>query len=216
MTPSEIILAARQRYNAVGDTNWSDSEICSLIYFGELQLFTELGMVIENTFTTSTVASTREYAYPSNASTIRRIEYNGKKLFPITFRDDDSLTNQNEVTTDTGTPEYYEIFDSTIYLRPIPDTVGTLKMFANCEPQAVTTNSTLEIPSFTHGALVDYVVAEMAAKDLNFNMAKYYRDIWQNIHIPSIKKRIKLNRRGDAFAVVQSEELLPHGSLGAQ
>ena len=216
MTPSEIILAARQRYNAVGDTNWSDAEICSLIYFGELQLFTELGMVIENTFTTSTVIGTREYAYPSNAASIRRIEFNGKKLFPITFRDDDSLTNQNEATTDTGEPVYYEIFDSTIYLRPIPSTVDDLKMYANCEPQAVTTTSTLEIPSFTHGALVDYVVAEMAAKDLNFKMAEYYMSKWQNTHIPSIKKRIKLNKRGDSFAVVQSEELLPHNSLGAQ
>ena len=216
MTPAEIILAARQKYNAVGDSNWSDSEICTLIYAGELELATECGMAIENTYSTSTVASTREYAFPSNAQSIKRIEYNGKKLFPISFRDDDSLTNQNEATTDTGTPEYYEIFDSTIYLRPIPDSVGTLTMYAHSEPQAVTTTSTLEIPSFTHGALVDFVVSEMAAKDLNFRMADYYMNRWESIHIPRIKKRLKLNKRGDAFAVVQCEELLPHGSLGAQ
>jgi len=216
MTPSEIILAARQKYNAVGDTNWSDSEICTLIYAGELELATECAMAIENTYSTSTVAGTREYAFPTNAASIRRIEYAGKKLFPITFRDDDVLTSQNEATTDTGTPEYYEIFDSTVYLRPIPDSVGTLTMYANCEPQSVTTTSTLEIPSFTHGALIDFVVSEMAAKDLNFNMARHYMDKWQGVHIPRIKKRLKLNKRGDAFAVVQSEELLPHGSLGAQ
>lgn len=216
MTPAEIILAARQKYNAVGDTNWSDSEICTLIYAGELELFAECGMVIENTFSTSTVASTREYALPSNAASIKRIEYDGKKLFPITFRDDDSLTNQNEATTATGTPEYYSIFDSTVYLRPIPSAVATLTMYANCEPQAVTTTSVLEIPPFTHGALVDFVTAEMASKDLNFQMANYYMNKWQNVHIPRIKKRIKLNKRGDGFAIVQSEELLPHGSLGAQ
>lgn len=216
MTPSEIILAARQKYNAVGDNNWSDSELCTLIYNAQMELFLECGMVIENTFSTSTTSGTREYAFPSNAASIRRIEYNGKKLFPITFRDDDSLTLQNEVTTDTGEPVYYEIFDSTIYLRPIPDAIGTLKLFANCVPQTVTTTSTLETPDFTHGAIVDFVVSEMAAKDLNFKMADNYQNKWINVHIPRIKKRLKLNKRGDAFSIVQSEELLPHNTLGAQ
>lgn len=216
MTPSEIILAARQKYNAVGDTNWSDSEICTLIYNGQMELATECGMVIENTLSTSTVIGTREYAMPSNAIAIRRIEYNGKKLFPTTFRDDDSLTLQNEATTDTGEPIYYQFFDSTIYLRPTPDAVGTLSMYANCEPQAVTITSTLETPTFTHGALIDFVISEMAAKDLNFKMAEYYQNKWLNIHIPRIKKRLKLNRRADGFAIVQSEELLPHNTLGGQ
>jgi hypothetical protein len=64
--------------------------------------------------------------------------------------------------------------------------------------------------------LIDFGVAEMAAKDLNFEMAKYYMDKWQNVHIPRIKKRLRLNKRGDAFSIVQSEELLPHNSMGAQ
>lgn len=216
MTPSEIILAARQKYNAVGDTNWSDSELCTLIYNGQMELATECGMVIENTLSASTVIGTRQYAMPSNALSIRRIEYNGKKLFPATFRDDDSLTLQNEDTTDTGEPIYYQVFDSTVYLRPIPDAVGTLSMYANCEPQAVTITSTLETPTFTHGALIDFVISEMAAKDLNFRMADFYQNKWQNVHIPRIKKRLKLNRRGDSFAQVQVEELLPYGSLGGQ
>ena len=181
-----------------------------------MELFTECGIVIEPIFSSSTVASTREYEYPTNAVGIKRIEYNGKKLFPITMRDDDTLTLQNEVTTDTGEPVYYSIFNETLYLRPIPDSVGTLKVFAHCEPQAVTSSSTLEVPTFTHTALVDFVIAEMAAKDLNFNMAQYYMDKWQNIHIPRFKKRLKIAKRADANAQVQVEEMYAWGSVGAQ
>lgn len=216
MTPSEIILASRQLYNAVGDTNWSDSEMCTLIRRGEMKICTEVGMVIETPFTTNTVIGTQEYVFPSNAIDIKRITFNGKKLFPITMRDDDSLTIQNQATTDSGEPIYYYTFNRTIYLRPIPNTVGTLKIFAHCSPDTVTITSVLEIPLFTHDPLVNFVVSEMAAKDQNFKMAQYYRDIFRNEDIPEIKKRARLMKRADGFAVVQSEELLPHAYLGAQ
>lgn len=216
MTPSEIETAARQLYNAVGDTNWSSSEIMTSIYRACLDLYNECGMVVERTFSSSTVIGTREYAYPTNARAIKRIEYNGKKLFPITLRDDDSLTLQNEETTDTGEPIYYSIWDSNIMLRPIPDAVDTLTVYALCEPQVITSSSTMEVPTFTHGAIVEYVAAQMAAKDQNWKMHDAFDTRWRNIHIPAFKKRLRLNKRGDAFSIVQIEELLPVGSLGSQ
>lgn len=217
MTPAQIETAARQLYNSVNDTFWSSSEILGIIYRACLELYTECGIVIETTFSSSTVIGTREYAFPTNAKAIKRVEYNGKKLFPITLRDDDSITLQNQSTTDQGEPEYYEIWNSTIMLRPIPSEVGTLTVFANCEPQEITASTTtMEVPSFTHGAIVEYVTAQMAYKDKNFAMHDALESKWLNVHIPRIKKRIRFNKRGDGFAVVQSEELLPHGSLGSQ
>jgi len=217
MTPAEIELASRQLYNAVGDPNWSSAEIMPLIYKATLELFTECGFTIENIYQTTSTASTGEYALPSNAGQVKRITYDGKKLFPITMRDDDTLTLQNQATTDTGEPEYYYIFNDTIFLRPIPDTSSVaIKIFTFAEPQAVTASSTLEVPTWTHNAIVDFVVSEMAAKDQNFQMAQYYQNKFQNVHIPRIKKRLKLIKRGDSFNIVQSEELHPYGTVGGQ
>tara|TARA_R110000868_G_scaffold62962_3_gene189963 strand:- start:18163 stop:18813 length:651 start_codon:yes stop_codon:yes gene_type:complete len=216
MTPAQIETAARQLYNSINDTFWSSSEIMTLIYRACLELYLECGLVIERTFSSSTVIGTREYAYPTNARAIKRIEYNGKKLFPISQRDDDSLTLQQDDTTATGEPVYYEIWDNTLMLRPTPSAVGTLTVYAHCEPQEITSTSVMEVPSFTHGAVVDFVTGQMAMKDKNFDTHGVLDARWTNSHIPRIKKRLKLNKRGDGFAVVQSEELLPHGSLSGQ
>lgn len=216
MTPLQIEQAAREKYNAVGDTNWSSSEIMTLITAAQEELFIECGNLIENTYTTSTVIGTAEYAKPSNAAVIKRVTYEGKKLFPITMRDDDTLTVENQATTDTGEPQYYYEFEDTISLRPIPDAVGDLKLFAFSEPQTVTSTSTLEAPTWTHYALVDYVVAQMGLKDQNSSLYDRLMQRWESSHLPRIKKRLRLNKRGDAFAIVQLEEIHPIGSLGPQ
>ena len=213
MTPLQISGAAREKYNAVGDTNWSDTELMTLIYAACMEILTDVNApAIEDTFSMSTVIGTQAYIFPTLATSIERLTYNGKKLFPITQREDDSLTIQNDTITDSGQPSYYYEVDGYVYLRPIPDAVGTLKFWFEKEPSVITTTSTMEVPSFTHTKIIDFVVSEMAAKDLNFNMATYYRELWKE-HKKNITSVFRMNRRGDSFAVVQVEEILPHGYM---
>lgn len=216
MTPADIEQAARETYNAINDTNWSSTEICTLIHRACSELTRDCGLVIERVYTESTVASTGEYAFPTNAVSIHRITYAGKKLAPITMRDDDSLTIQNQATTDTGEPQYYYIWDRTIFLRPIPQTAGIeLKIFSLNLPQTVTPTSVLEVPTFVHPYLSNFVLSEMAAKDLNPDMRNYYRTLWKEDKV-AIKTTIRMQKRSDAFNIVQTEELHLWTPMGPQ
>lgn len=201
MSPTEIELAARNRYNAVGDSFWGQDELFMLIYDACLDMARECFM-IETTYTTSTVASQREYAYPSNTISIKRIEYNNAKLEPISFREDDYVLGYSQDVDSTGTPMYYSIWDETIYLRPIPSAIGTLRIYSYNEPAVVTATSTLEIPTQFHMDIVNYVVSEMCSKDQNYTGAQWFQNKWNNAKLAA-KRYARKQKRGDSFAVVQ-------------
>ncbi len=212
MTPTEIETAARNKYNSVGDSFYSQDEILDLIWEACLDLTRETNL-IERVYTSSTVIGQQEYSYPTSTIAIKRITYGGQKLKPITFREDDAVTGLNQGTTDQGTPTYYYLWNETIYLRPIPSAVGTLKIFSYNEPSEVTNTSTLEIPLQYHMNLTDYVVSEMAAKDSNFSAAKYYREKWEKSKLRA-KVWQKKRLRTDSFSVVQDEEQMVGSYLG--
>lgn len=212
MTPTEIETSARNRYNSIGDSFFSSEEILALMWDACLDITRECNL-IERVYTTSTVASQQEYAYPTSTISIKRITYDGKKLKPITMREDDAITGLNQSTTSEGTPQYYFVWNDTIYLRPIPSSVATLKIFTYNEPSVLTISSTLEIPTQFHMDIVDYIVSEMAAKDSNLQFAKYYADKWERSKL-DIKKWQRKRLRGDSFASVQDEDQLIEGYLG--
>lgn len=205
MTPAEIETAARQQYNAVGDTNWSAAEIYTLITLGcnEMARFAKC---IEKTATDTSVASTRAYSNPTRWIEYKRIEYDGQKLEPITFREDDQLSLTGAASTDTGTPGGYAQFASSIYLRPIPATSAlTITFYYYATHAAITTSSqTIEIPEHFHGYLVDYVLYRMYLKDKDPASASEYKGNW----IQGMKEARAWQarkKRGDAPAHVHDE-----------
>ena len=135
---------------------------------------------IERVYTTPTVAIQQEYSYPTNTVAIKRITYQGKKLQLITMREDDAVTGLNQSTTNEGTPQYYFIWNKTIYLRPIPDSVGTIKIFSLNVPDVVLTTSTIEIPTEFHMSLVDYILQRMCLKDKDYQGATMYENRWKS------------------------------------
>lgn len=213
MTPAEVELMARRRYNAVSDTFWSQQEIFDMIYQACLEICDE-GYVVERSYTSSTVASTQGYDFPTNAIAIKRVTWDGQKLTPIDMRDDDALTALDMDTTDTGNPRYYFIWDRTIYLRPIPQSVATLKLWTFNQQGAISTSSTsIEIPSQHHARLINAVLSGMAAKDSNFNAADWYLQQWRLDKL-EIKKSMRKMKRGDGFANVKDERMQVESYLG--
>jgi hypothetical protein len=213
MTPLEVNTAARQRYNAVADDFWSDAEIYNLMYQACLELATE-GLLIERVFTTTSVASQQEYDWPTNAIAIKRIQYDGRKLMPFTFREDDVITNLNQAVTSTGTPSSYAVWNNVFYLRPIPSTSSlTVKVWAYVEPQPVSLNSTLEIPTEWHMSLVNFILSEMSAKNKNYQGAQYYRQLWEK-DVVRAKRLARKKLIGDAFQVVKNIDIIPQTDLG--
>jgi len=214
MTPTQIEEAARNTYNAINDTFFSQDEILKLMYFAEQELVHE-GLIIESTFQTTTVVAQQEYSYPTNVVAIKRVEYDGAKLKPINMRQDDALTLNDSQTTNSGHPAHYFIWNDTIILRPIPDDTKTLQIRGFKEPDIPQIGSTLEVPSFFHGAIKDYCIKEMASKDQNWSMFDRYENRWNVFWKPKIRQFVAKRKKTDAFMVVNNEDRLSVSLLGA-
>lgn len=213
MTPTTLAEYARQQYNSVGDDFFSDTELYRHIWSAQNELARE-ALLIEQTYSTTGVVSQQEYDYPTNTIAIKRITYNGLKLEPITFREDDAFTNGSAATTQTGTPLFYMVFNEVIYLRPIPDTAYTLKIFSFNEASEITSaSSTIDVPTFFHQQIADYLLWRMAAKDQNYTAAQYYEQRWaDNVKKAKIWKKKRL--RADGFSNVQDVYTLPTSYFG--
>ena len=213
MTPTELDTYCRQRYNAVGDTFWGTTEVLNIIFDACAQMARE-AQVIRQVYTTSTAIGTSEYVYPTNAVSIKRITYAGQKLQPISFREDDQITGQNQAATSSGTPQYYAEWNRTIYLRPVPDAVGTLKIFSFNTPQAITTASTLEIPTEYHLDVVLYVLSVFHSKEKNFQGADYWQKKWEQ-RLKEIKINERKKLRGDSFTHVNDIDSMSESFIGS-
>jgi len=213
MTPTQIEDAARRKYNSVGDSFWSSDEILGLLYEACLELAVECELIEAKDATTSTVASTKAYSFPTRFIAIKRMEYNGQKLFKISDRDADAINLFNSAVTPSGTPQHYWVWNEQFYLEPTPDGVGTLTVYGYKEPAAITAQSTLEIPSLFHFDCVNYIVSEMCAKDENLSTAQYYMGKWMAAKAKA--KRWKQKRkRTDSFAHVIDEGSTPVSLIG--
>lgn len=214
MIPSEIETVARFKYNATGDTFYSATEIYSYIWQACMELAVECD-ALEKLESDVSVLSQRAYDWPTRAIRIKRITYDGKKLEPINFREDDSITLSNSSTTATGTPQYYSVWDRVYYLRPIPDTAAlVIQIFTQSEPVVITTaTQVLEVDTTHHLAICDFVVGQMALKDQNIQIAEYYIKKWEDYKNKAKAHQRKM-RRGDRMVHVQDVDTLPETILG--
>jgi hypothetical protein len=204
MTPSGLNQAIRERYNAVGDTFFNDNMVWDLIYQAQMMMAQE-AFVVENTYTTTSVASTRNYAFPTSSIALRKVEYDGDKLNPVSV-DQDPKTSTTEVT---GTPGAYTIWNNEIILYPTPSATGdTIEIYTYNEPQAVTSTSTLDVPSEYHLDIIDFGLSVFYAKDGNPQMADYHRALWDK-SLQRIKRTRAKKRNSDQFVVVRDQDSDP-------
>lgn len=212
MTPLEVITSARQQYNAVGDDFFSDQELYDILFAGS-QEFSKKAFAIERSFSVSSVASQQQYNWPTNAIRIKRITYDGIKLAPFTFRDDDVLTQLDQAIGTVGVPSAYAVWEKVFYLRPIPSEIKTIEVLANVRPQRITVTSTLEIDEEYQMNLVDLILEHMNRKEKNYTGAQYHRGLWNDAMMEA-KKQSRLKVTGDAFKVVRNVDAMMQTSLG--
>ena len=213
MTPADGETYARNKYNAVNDTFFTQAELLAYMTqaCNEIALETKC---IERVYTTTSVQGVREIVYPTNTVEVKRVEYAGKKLTKLSFTEDDILTQYNANTTDQGTPVAYEDFNYTIFLRNIPAVTGdTIKVFSINLPAALTILSSIEIPVIFHYYLLDYMVAQMAFKDQNYTAYNSKMEEWELKKLRA-KAQWKRHIRGDRPAMVKDTDFLPNTYIG--
>jgi len=213
MTPAQVEEMARERYNAVGETFFSQAEVFRMIYSACQELATETEC-IERVFTTTTVNGTQEYAWPTNIISVHRVTYDGNKLKPIDMRQGDQI-QLNQALTVTGQPQYYAQFNETFILYPAPNDAKALKVWGSVEAQEISaTTSTLDVPTWTHTRLVDFVLKCMHEKDKDYPSAERHLARWEMSKI-QIKRWMRRRLRGDGPAIVKTEESQIMAVLGA-
>ncbi len=186
MTPAEIELVARNRYNAIGDTFWSQAEILGMIYAAQMDLALKTNC-IRNVYSMTTTIGLDEYSMPTTATNIRRIEYDSRKLEPISDRERDDILGGKDPTLVTGRPTSYYLFGESIFLVKTPDSALTVKIWSFDIPSVVTLASTLDVPSRYHPYIAEFILAKMYAKDKRFDQSQYHLDIW-DAHIKDALK----------------------------
>src|SRR4051794_5385415 len=119
MTPAQIEAAARNKYNSTGDTFYTSAEIVDYIYQAQLEL-AQVCPIIEAVYTTTSVASQQEYSYPTNTNTIKRVTYDGKKLPPISYRDEDTVPVLSPTTNPSPTHDFNADWNRALCLKNRP------------------------------------------------------------------------------------------------
>lgn len=218
MTPAQVETAARRRYNSESSTFWSQDEVFKLIYEAELILARECNAIEGTDTSLTTTAGTRTYSVPATPAiiSIKRVEVDGRKLQRIDFRDDDALTLYNAGTAQEGNAQYYTEWDGVLYLRPIPsESALQIKLYTYEEPAMLTTvSTTLSTPTRCHMRLVDYVTAQMAFKDENYDAHDRMIGRWDKF-VEQERALAQKRKRADGFATVKIEETLGATVLGS-
>lgn len=204
MTPNQLEEAVRNRYNAIGDSFYSSDMIMDLIYQACMEMALE-AFVIERKYTTTSTSGTREYAYPTNAFAIRRVEYDGDKLSPVSLESDPKTST----TEQSGTPRGYAVWNEELILFPTPDESSKqIDVYTYNRPQAVTSSSTLEVPAEYHLNIIDFMLSAMYAKDQNQGMSTYHRNLWER-GLERIKRHKNKKKNADQYHVVSDVEDQP-------
>lgn len=188
MTLTQFLEVVRRRHNAESDSYWSDDEIYQLITNRINSLLAKVPL-LEATTTDTSVADQQAYDFPSDATTIRQVSYDGERCKRISFRQWELYRARSG--DPTGTPEMWVKWNRQINLVPIPDTAGdTVTIYYYKEHPYIdgSTQTTIDIPSVLHPRLVSGVLSDMFAKDLNHQMSSYYEQIWLREDVPAIQE----------------------------
>lgn len=205
MTLTQFVSICRRRHNAESDSYWSDEEIYQLITNRCNEVLSVIGLLEELDESNTSVQGTQEIAYPTDAVTIRQVDYDGQRLRRITFRQWNEFKNRNEPPTPQGTPSMFFTWERQIYLVTIPASSGdTISIWYYKEHPYIdgTTNTTIDIPSVLHSHLVPGVVSDMFAKDLNQSMMRFYEDRWQQVSLPAFRKFKAQEEEGGQFSII--------------
>ena len=214
MTLDQIELACREQHNAVGDSNWGTQEIYTLITKRCNRVLSIIGL-IEAYATDTSVASTQAYDFPAQAVNIHEVQYKYTRLQQISFREWDQY--RSDSGTPEGTPDKWVKWNQQILLVPIPSTSGdTIRIYYNKWHPFIdaVAQTTVDIPGELHDAIIDGVIGDMFVKDLNTQMAKFFEDKWENIHVPRMYKWKHQNDRGSKFSTIADADTSGMTELG--
>lgn len=173
---STLITRARTRLNEEDSTVFHTDENL-VAYADEAQKYTVRETKCLTAIDSSETAEegVQNYDLPSDWFAIKRILFDGKKLFKTDF---DEIDERGIDETDlTGTPTSYYEWDDDIWLIPTPgggDEGKIIKVYYYKQPSEITaTTSTLDTKAIYDDIIICYMVYLALLKELEYEAADY-------------------------------------------
>ena len=179
------------------------------------EVLSVIGLIEDVDTSVTIVASTQSYSVPDDIEFIKHVTFDGYPVTQIQLKDWEKHKEGN--VTPEGRPEYYFLWDSKIWFVPTPSEVKTVAIYCEKKHPMIngTTQSTIDIPGVLHFRMLDGVISDMFAKDLNAQLAAFYENKWQNVHMKAFfqykmlqKYRGKNPPVADPDAMVNDEGIL--------
>ncbi len=169
---------------------FSTADLTRFYNQGENEISTDIPFLVDR-YTFATTSGVGTYTVPDYILSIRRVTWLGKKLEPLTARDQREVF---QAATQSGTPYFYifnNVGQNKLKLFPSPPTVGAvsgnlwgnnLKNGLVIEFYRATDNSTFVIPSWIKRRLLKAYVAKRSyaidGAGSNLKLVDYYTNKW--------------------------------------
>lgn len=206
MTLAQALDYVRRRHNAQSDTNWSDAEIYALMTGRCNEILSVIGLIEAVDTSIASAVGTQNYAFPTNVVFIKKLLFDGYPIKQTSLRESESLKEGNVVAS--GRPEYWYEWNKTIFFIPIPDQIKTVTSYVEKMHPYIdnTSQTTIDIPAVLHFRMLDGVIADMFAKDLNQGMMSHYETLWNQKHMPAFwQYKMVLKYHGQSPTVIDAD-----------
>lgn len=148
------------------------------------EVLSVIGLIEDVDSSITSTAAGQSYGLPADVEFVKHVTYDGYPVTQIQLKDWEKHKEGNQ--TPSGRPEYYFIFDERIWFVPIPDE-DAKQVVLYCEKKHPMIDNlaqtTIDIPGVLHFRMLDGVLSDMFAKDLNAQLAAFYENKWQNVHM---------------------------------
>ena len=184
MTPSALLAIVRQEFNETSsqDSFVSDIEIYNYLSEGEMKLADHTNCTEKTDATTTTVASTADYAKITDTMNIIRVTWDGVPLSKITLEEATQMFGVSYGgSAPEGNPTSYVEFGANVTLYPTPDSAETLKFWYVYEPPLLASTSTaFSVPTQFEYFLKDFALMRMYYKDEDAQIGDKHLALWEN------------------------------------
>jgi hypothetical protein len=166
MNVGDISIRVRRQFGDQFSTRITEEDILRWINDGMREV-AQKNELLQVTATIPTAAGVAEYPFPDNALKLLTVTQKGRPLRGLGFKEYLNFT-QDANNVYQGVPDTFTVWAGNIWLNPMPQFPGELKIFYVRHPVEVEEESDVpELPSTYHMRLVEYCLAQAAEFDEN-------------------------------------------------
>jgi len=215
LTPTGVLNRVRDQAFESDAAFWTDAEIFRYMTDAERIIADRTNSTEAIGTSITTVAGTRSYSLANTVYDIMRVEYNGRPVKRISWRDFDTVAGLVDGgPTRQGRPVYYVVHARTLYFEPIPSEAKGVKIYHVKETTALTTSSTaFTIPRKLTHLIQDYILYRMYLKDDELQKANFHLGLWESA-LKEAEEQWNERSNLDRIRVVKVEDNYPQTELG--